>query len=410
MRRPAVAVLLREFVAHAAEGALCHRLRAALATLGVVVGIATIVTAMSVAEGGRRRALAEIGAMGLDNVFVRAVPQRDSRGAARAPVLRDRDARALTGLPGVDLVATSRTARSTVAFDARAIDATVAGVSAAWPIVAGLRAAEGRMIGARDVDRRTRVAVLGAAAALRLGNPPLGSRLRIGGDWFTIVGILPPHGDREAPVSAAQRVHAQDAIFVPIRTLDWRLGAGDAPDVVEEIVVRARSGTATEAVANATVALMRRLHPEAGEWEIVVPRELLDARLRARATFDRLLFAIGALALGVSAIGIMNIMLAAVAERTVEIGVRRAVGATRAAIVAHFTAEAALICVAGAAAGIPFGVMVAAAVAAASGLPVAVSFGTLAVAIGMALAVGVASGVYPARLAARVDPAEALRA
>ena len=158
----------------------------------------------------------------------------------------------------------------------------------------------------------------------------------------------------------------------------------------------------------AIAARRHRVAPPA--YEIVVPRELLKARLRAQRTFNAVLIAIGALALLISGIGIMNIMLASVAERTQEIGVRRAFGARRSEVIIQFGIEAALLCMVGGAAGVPLGAVLSGIVALTAGWPVSLSLGAIGLALALATGVGLTFGLYPAMVAANVHPIDALRA
>jgi putative ABC transport system permease protein len=255
------------------------------------------------------------------------------------------------------------------------------------------------------------VGVLGArlAQALFPGVTPLGQEVRAGGRWYHIVGVIEePRGKGGGRASIPQH-DLGAALIVPLPTLDMSLGEGDSVERVAEIAIRT---TGADDVTAAARAVTRVLAGSAGgteSYELVVPRELLQARLRARRTFDTLLLATGGLALLISGIGIMNIMLASVNERTHEIGLRRACGARRRDIIVQHTAESVLLCLIGAVAGVPLGVLLTLGVSLAAGWPVAVSLFGFISAITLAGGVGIAFGVYPARLAADVDPAEALR-
>jgi putative ABC transport system permease protein len=222
--------------------------------------------------------------------------------------------------------------------------------------------------------------------------------------------VVAPAGAR-GPARAAPDGHDADrTIFLPLQSLDLPLGAGDRGDAVERIVARVPArGDVVRTAASVTALLQARDGIGRGAFETIVPRELLRARLRAERTSRMTMFAFGALALVISGAGIANIMVASVTERSGEIGIRRALGARRSSIVAQFAAEALLLGLGGAPAGIVMGAAGAWIVAALAGWPVAVSTASLAIATALAAIVGLVAGLYPARLAASLTPIEALR-
>jgi putative ABC transport system permease protein len=405
-------VTIHDLAAEAIGAIGAHRLRTSLSSLGVVVGVATVIVGLAIGDGARRQALAETEVLGANNVYVQAeapAERTDPRLPRPAPILRTDDADALAvALAGLDGVVAVRAAVATVTGSRAEAQADVLGVTPGWRESAGVRIARGRWLQRADVAGRARVAVLSPALANRLfDGDPLGRHLLVAGAWYRVVGVLESGGpERRDPV---QQLDTHARVLVPLPAMDVRLGEGDADTRLSEIALRVTSAADVTAAARAAEALLARRHPDGG-WRLLVPRALLAARLRARRTFDAVLLAIGGLALAISGIGIMNIMLANVAERTHEIGVRRAFGATARTIVAQFALEAALLCAGGGALGVPLGAAVAAAIAALGGWPIAIAPASIALALALAAAVGLLFGIYPARLAARLDPAVALRA
>lgn len=407
-------VMPRDVIEEAVDALLADRLRSVLAVVGIVVGVATVVTALAIGEGARRAALADIGSLGLDNVFVRAVaPPPQSAGARRAmaPLLSLADVRAVgDALPVGTVVSAMRLARVEARAGNRHAAAALAGVTASWQRIAEPALSAGRWLTAADEGSHRRVAIVGGTLARDLfaGASPIGERIHAGGDWYAVVGVL---HDRSVstPRPALQTLDLDRAILVPLGAMLTSLGAGDRPDRVQEIGVRAAANE-VDATAQSIAALFGRRHPGAPVFELVVPRELLQARLKTERTFSIVLIAVGILALTISGVGVMNIMLANVAVRVGEIGVRRAFGARHGDILAQFTIEALALCVAGGAAGVPIGAALSALVAVMAGWPVSTSPAASALALLMSAAVGLGFGVYPAMVAARIAPIDALRA
>ena len=383
---------------------LLHKLRSSLSILGVVFGVAAVVAMSSVGEGARREALQQIGSLGIDTINVRARAR-----TAGEPGLRLRDAESvLRVLPGILAAAPLREVALRVEQGSRRAEAILVGTSPAYAEAARLTIARGRFLAPLDVADRKRVAVLGAsvAGALFPFGDPLGESVAVAGDYFQVVGVLE---GRARPGGKAGPIRTRDVnqcVFVPLPALDR--GGDPRPDGVDEIVLRvddaARVGPAAEVVKS---LLKRTTGGEA--FDVVVPREILKQKERTQRIFNWVTGAIAAISLLVGGIGIMNIMLASVAERTREVGVRRALGATKRDIAAQFLTESSLLTAAGGVLGALLGLLGALLIQGLAGWPTALSPLMLLLALLTALAVGIGFGFYPALEAARLQPMEALR-
>jgi putative ABC transport system permease protein len=381
---------------------LLHKLRSTLSILGVVFGVAAVVAMSSVGEGARREAVSQIGALGIDSVTIRALPSSPVR-------LRLADAEALAEVvPHLLGVAPVREASSQVEAAGRRTDAVAVGTTPAYQVASRLPVADGRFIAELDVRDRKRVAVLGASVARTLF--PLGracgERVELGGDWFDVVGVLEGRASPRGKTGPIRTRDVNRAVFVPLTALDR---GGDArPDGVDEIVMRVADAGEVTATAEAARALVRRRAGE-GSVEVVVPREILRQKERTQRIFNVVTGAVAAISLLVGGIGIMNIMLASVAERTREVGVRRALGATRRDIASQFLVESSLLTTSGGVLGGLLGTLGSLLIQALAGWPTALSPLMLIVALVMALLVGIGFGFYPAWSAAHLDPMGALR-
>jgi putative ABC transport system permease protein len=390
------------------RGLLLHKLRSTLSILGVVFGVAAVVAMSSVGEGARRETLEQLGALGMDSVTLRA---RRSASAASSPpgALRLRDAGSLARVvPHVVATAPVREAELSAEAGGRRADAVALGTTPDYARAARLGIAAGRFLAPLDLQDQKRVAVLGASVAATLFpfGPACGERILLGGDWFQVVGVLQGRSSARGRSTAIRTRDVNRAVFVPLPALDR--GADPRPDGVDEIVIRVDDPRHVTAAAEAAKALVERTGGGA-PFDVVVPREILRARERTQRIFNVVTGAIAAISLLVGGIGIMNIMLASVAERTREVGVRRALGATQRDVAAQFLAESSLLTAAGGVLGALLGAGGAALIQRLAGWPTALSPLMLTLALLTAVAVGVGFGSYPAWLAARLEPMDALR-
>ena len=390
------------------RGLLLHKLRSTLSILGVVFGVAAVVAMSSVGEGARREALEQLGALGMDSVTLRA--RRPSSASAPGPgALRLRDAESLARVvPHVVATAPVREADLSAEAGGRRADAVAVGTTPDYVLAARLGIAAGRFLTPLDMSDQKRVAVLGAsvASALFPFGAACGERILLGSDWFQVVGVLQGRSSGRGRAAAIRTRDVNRAVFVPLPALDR--GDDPRPDGVDEIVMRVDDPRQVTAAAETAKALVERQGGGA-PFDVVVPREILRARERTQRIFNVVTGAIAAISLLVGGIGIMNIMLASVAERTREVGIRRALGATQRDVAAQFLAESSLLTTAGGVLGALLGTAGAALIQRLAGWPTALSPLMLTLALLTAIAVGVGFGSYPAWLAARLAPMDALR-
>jgi putative ABC transport system permease protein len=385
---------------------MLHKLRSGLSVLGVVFGVAAVVAMSSVGEGARRETLAQIEALGIDTVTVRARPADEPEAA---PALRTADAESVRDVvPGVRAVAPVRVSELPAEVGSRSAAVTVVGATPSYREATRLDLARGRFLADLDVSDRKRVAVLGASVAARLFplGDPLGEVVRIGGDWYQVVGVLE---GRASPRGRSAVVRTRDlnrCVIVPLPALDH--GLDPRADAIDEIVFRVSSPEEVVPAAAVAQSLLRRSTGGA-PLEVVVPREILRQRERAQRVFNVVTGAVAAISLLVGGIGIMNIMLASVAERTREVGIRRALGARRKDVAAQFLVESSLLTLTGGLLGSLLGLAGSLLIQGFAGWPTAIHPLMLVVALLVALAVGIGFGFYPAWFASQLEPMTALR-
>jgi len=413
----------------ALDNLAAHKLRSALTMLGMIFGVGAVIAMMSIGAGAERQAMASIERLGLHNVLVRAKNfKEDELREIRQKSLgvSQRDAAAISeAIPGVDLVAPRIRIEpyKVISPAGKSEGDAVYGVTPRHAALAHLVTAEGRFLDPLDESAHAQVCVIGPAVRRDLFGygPALGQLVKVNDLWLEVVGVLasdaasapPPSGSSApggaAPASAASTGPAAREIYLPLSTADRKFEHPDLASPLDEIVVRLKDGVSGDETSALMRDLLDRLHAGTGDYELVVPEALLAESRRTQRLFNVVMGAIAGISLLVGGIGIMNIMLATVLERTREIGVRRAVGARASDIRFQFIVESFAISLIGGLAGIVAGLALARGVAAYAGWQTIVTTASILLSTGVAMAVGLASGIYPATRAASLDPIEALR-
>jgi putative ABC transport system permease protein len=409
-----------EALRSALENLSAHKLRSALTMLGMIFGVGAVIAMLSIGEGAERQALAMIERLGLRNVLVRAKTFRDDELKEirrKSPGVSARDAAAIAeAVPGVRLVAPRLRIdpHKVISPSGRAANVAVFGVSPAQAELSHLVMAEGRFIDPLDEVGHAQVCVIGPAVRHELFGygPALGQRVKVDELWLEVVGVLAGEegssGNAGGSFEGVAVGSVAREIYLPAATAERKLEHPVLQSPLDEIVVNLGDGVRGAEAAAAIGDLLGRLHGGAADYEVVVPEALLAQSRRTQRLFNLVMGCIAGISLLVGGIGIMNIMLATVLERTQEIGVRRAVGARRGDIRFQFVVESFAISLIGGLTGIAAGLVIARVVAAFAGWQTVVTGASILLSTGVAMTVGLVSGIYPATRAAALDPIEAL--
>jgi putative ABC transport system permease protein len=393
-----------------------HKLRSALTMLGVIFGVGAVVAMLAIAGGAREEAVEQIRLLGTNNIRVHHAEltgeAREEAEAKGSRGLTASDAEIVAAnLPRDVRIAPVRFVDEPVLGRRGEVAARVVATNADYGRVTDFRVAEGRFLSALDLQDAKRVAVIGGEVRRELFpfRHPIGRRIRVGDGWFTVVGVMESKSLRQGRSTVIQVRNLNRDVYVPLSTASGRFAAGRSDGAIEEIALRVPDEAQVEAVAGITSRLLADTHRGVEDFEIVVPAQLLAQAQTTQRVFNIVMGSIAAISLLVGGIGIMNVMLTSVTERTREIGIRRAVGATRRAILGQFLMETVLISVGGGVIGILLGFAMAEGINRFAGWETALSLLSTAAAFGIAALVGVVFGLYPARRAASMDPIAALR-
>ena len=410
---------LRETVSLSLIGLLSHKLRTLLTMLGIIFGVAAVIAMLSIGEGAKQESLEQIRQMGISNIIVqhwdKEDDQEDSADADqnKSQGLTWDDARSIER---ICLLAEYVTPQRELKIKAQAHGNTfrtmAVGTTAEYLTVLDARIGSGVYFSAEDLREAKRVCVLGADAkrALFFFDDPLGSRVKIRNQWFTVIGVLADKGAAGGKIGGVLEVRNTDEdIYIPLTTILSRFHWEPADAELSQITVKISASKQLQEAAAIVRTILNRRHRGVEDFKIAIPEELLRQSQKTQQIFNIVMGCIAGISLVVGGIGIMNIMLASVLERTREIGIRRALGARRHDILSQFLVESLLVSLLGGLIGVILGYAVPEIITLYAGWRTIVQPWTIALAFGVSASVGIGFGIYPARQAALLNPIDALR-
>ncbi|PYR40752.1 MAG: multidrug ABC transporter substrate-binding protein [Acidobacteria bacterium] len=400
------------------ENLLLHKLRTLLTMLGMIFGVAAVVAMLSIGAGAQQQVMAFIEDLGVRNLIVEAREttefQAFQKVRQQSPGLTFKDMRAMQAtVPGLELITPrKRFIPSQVIPKPQGELPAVYGVEPIYRQIAGLKVGSGRFFTDAEAARAAPICVLGDAARVRLFglSDPIGRFVKVNGQWYQTIGVAAAQAVAQADVPGLPSQDRNNVVYVPTGATMFRLedNYSQFRDEIDGVYMRLKPDADVIAAAATVRGILTASHRGVEDYSLVVPAELLAEQQRTKRIFDVVMVALASISLLVGGIGIMNIMLASVLERTREIGVRRAIGARRTDIIRQFVMETTLIAVAGGTLGLLLGASMSRLIASFAGWSTIISSGSLALAFSVSVLIGLVSGVYPAMKASRLDPVEAL--
>ncbi|MBN1902253.1 ABC transporter permease [Candidatus Sumerlaeota bacterium] len=392
-----------------------HKLRSFLTMLGVIFGVAAVVAMVAIAEGAKEESLRQIRLLGTNNIRIKrlALEGMDRTEAMRKAQygLTQKDAESLKRiLSDITNVAVSKTVKARLIYKNEIPPSTVMAVSPDYPQVVSHYVASGRFINELDIEESRQVCVIGQEIKNRLFpiEEALGKEIRLESQIYTIVGLM-ERKSGSGGIGPLKVGNLNQNIYIPLTTAFKRFGLDERAEDLDEISLKIREGADLQEVAYIADRILKRRHNDVEDYEIVIPAELLEQSQRTQRIFTIVLTAIAGISLLVGGIGIMNIMLATVTQRTREIGIRRAIGATQTHILYQFIIESLTLSLLGGFIGIFAGIGMAKMISLYANWKTPISATPIIVSFSVAAIIGLAFGLYPSTKAARLDPIEALR-
>ena len=413
-----------------------HRLRSALTTLGIVFGVCSVIAMLAIGEGASREAQELIARLGSRNLIVETVePPEERADTSEARRMRTygltyKDAESIrNSLPDVEVVVPIREIDQEARYGSRKVSIKIVGTIPWYTEVSPVRVVHGRFLSSIDLHQQQSVCVVDEQLVSGLFgfDEPLGKDIRIKGSCYRVVGVAGtpsvvgrPNGSPSALAAVTDSGSGSTgSVYLPLSTAKSRFtelsasftgGSENIEKVqLQKITVKIKSTDQVLPMRDILDTLLARLHKDKKDYRIVVPLELLYQARRTQRIFSIVLGSIATISLLVGGIGIMNIMLATVSERTREIGIRRALGAKKRDIIVQFLSETLMLTFVGGVLGIILGSLIPSLVTRFGNMPTVITGLSLLLAFGISAAVGIVFGMYPAYRAANMDPIESLR-
>ncbi len=408
---------VRENLYMGVEGLKTHRLRSILTMLGIIFGVGAVIAMLSIGEGAKKEALEKFKVLGVNNIIVREkeltskeleeIRAKFSRG------LSLKDAESIKKIvPTVELVAPQSEIETEAIYEDNSAKITLIGVTDNFKAILNYSPKLGSFLTEDHHNKELRVCVLGADVANTLFpvEDPINKKVKIGDQWFEVIGTM---GSKTLFTETIGELAARNLnmdIYIPLSAMLRRFTKKEPlASQIDQLTIKV--GESEELVATSEIVkrIITRRHFRNNDFDIVIPYELLKQEEKERQIYNMVLSSIAAISLLIGGIGIMNIMLATVLERTREIGIRRAVGAKQKDIMSQFLIESVGLSLVGGVVGIIAGIVMSYIVSSIAEFSTIITFFSVVLSFSIAASIGIVFGTFPARSAARVDPINALR-
>lgn len=398
-------------------GLIDHKFRSFLTMLGIIFGTASVIAMVSIGEGAKKQAIAKYQDLGISNIIIRdknlsdteleEVRMKFSQG------LSLRDAEVIREIvPGVIDVAPQAETKMDAKYADRSSKATLIGITPSILRILNYQTDKGVFINDDHYDRQLKVCILGSVIASDLFgyDDPVGKNVKLGDQWFEVIGVMQSKALFTETVGELAARDLNNDVYIPLSTFNKRIPKENRfSSEIKQLTVRLNNSDRLVESAAVIRSILNRHHFNNEDFSIIVPYELLKQEEKERRIYNLLLASIAAISLIVGGIGIMNIMLASVLERTNEIGIRRAVGGRRSDIMNQFVTEAVVLSISGGIIGVILGVSLSLGISFATDVKTTITLYSIFIAFGFSVLVGVTFGYLPAKKAADLKPIESIR-
>jgi len=398
-------------------GLIDHKFRSFLTMLGIIFGTASVIAMVSIGEGAKKQAIAKYQDLGISNIIIRdkdlteteleQVRMKFSQG------LSLRDAEVIREIvPGVTDVAPQSEAKMDAKYADKSSKATVIGITPSILKILNYQTEKGGFITDNHYERQLKVCILGSNLSRELFSydDPVGKSVKLNDQWFEVIGVMQTKALFTETIGELAARDLNNDVYIPLSTFNKRIPRENRfSSEIKQLTVKLDNSERLVESAAVIRSILNRHHFNNDDFSIIVPYELLKQEEKERRIYNLLLASIAAISLIVGGIGIMNIMLASVLERTNEIGIRRAIGGKRSDIMSQFVTEAVVLSISGGVIGVVFGISLSLGIALATDVQTSITFYSIIIAFGFSVLVGIAFGYLPAKNAANLSPIESIR-
>jgi putative ABC transport system permease protein len=408
---------IEENIRLAIRGLADHKFRSFLTMLGIIFGVASVIAMLSIGEGAKREAIAKYQDLGVNNIIVREKKMTDEEleevRAKFSQGLSIKDANVIKEIvPNIERIASQAEISIDVKYADKSVKSTVIGITPDFPTMMNYHLQKGEFISENHYNQRSKVCLLGAgvAASLYQHEDPIGKMIKIEDQWLEVIGILESKTLFTETVGELAARDLNTDVYVPLSTFLSRFSRESIlSSEIQQITIQVTQSDRLIEVSGLINEILKRHHFNNEDYSIVIPYELLKQEEKERQIYNFLLGAIAAISLIVGGIGIMNIMLATVMERTREIGIRRAIGARKADIMSQFVSEAVAISITGGIIGVLLGVTLSLTVSLFTDVSTYIRLYSILIAFAFSVIVGISFGYLPAKNAANLKPVDSIR-